>query len=667
MHGFLHLSQTNFLALHFAKTPLFEHYKRMRLNVPIICLILITVFISACSSKPKPKITNTPLETIINDVEISDTATKKLELADALNSKMPADEKSISSVQTSINNLLIEASELFILEHNYNKALWLANEVSEIHQDNLQNTYRLLIVKARSLLELNHPQKALNQLKLVNELVTYSLKTSNGPMLKFTIEYYLILSEVYEVQNKQVLAIDAQLNAFSLNPDSTNENVEQLWAKLETLTQWQIAQLSSKNPPFIGGWTQLLNYSHKFGGTPEQYSRYLHLWKQRNPTHPAISIIEQLQPVKMPDNVTEIVVENIAILLPLSGGQKNAGLAAQQGVLAAYENKSSKNISFIDTNEVDWESLATLFANKNIDHVIGPLLKPNVERFLALSLQHDALQIPTLLLNLSTQYQLSEFQFALSMRPEDEAIQSASTLSRKNFTKPIILSHNDRVSKRIALAFNQQWQISTGETVDIVYFEQGKEMQVSLKQSLDVYASQNRIKQLNSRLKNTIKSEARNRRDIDMIYLVGSAAQTRLIKPYIDVNISPFSDIIPVYASSRSHSNFNDKHNISSTNDLDGLTFTQMPWLLNSKQQDKSLYNLSHKLWPKRTDSLSRIFAMGFDSFNLLDKLSIMRKSSFVRHFGQTGVLKLNSNNILTRGLIWGKYNNEKVTQVALD
>ena len=118
MHGFLHLSQTNFLALHFAKTPLFEHYKRMRLNVPIICLILITVFISACSSKPKPKITNTPLETIINDVEISDTATKKLDLADALNSKMPADEKSISSVQTLINNLLIEARELFILEHN---------------------------------------------------------------------------------------------------------------------------------------------------------------------------------------------------------------------------------------------------------------------------------------------------------------------------------------------------------------------------------------------------------------------------------------------------------------------------------------------------------------------------------------------------------------------
>ena len=172
------------------------------------------------------------------------------------------------------------------------------------------------------------------------------------------------------------------------------------------------------------------------------------------------------------------------------------------------------------------------------------------------------------------------------------------------------------------MAFKQQWQISTGKLVEIVYFNQGKEMQASLKENLDVDASQKRIKLLTGQLKNKIESEARNRRDIDMIYLIGSAAQTRLIKPYIDVNISPFADIIPVYASSRSHSSFNDKHSSSSTNDLQSLTFTQIPWLLTSQQQNKTLRQLSDNIWPKRSDSLSRIFAMGFDSYHLLSKLS---------------------------------------------
>jgi len=81
--------------------------------------------------------------------------------------------------------------------------------------------------------------------------------------------------------------------------------------------------------------------------------------------------------------------------------------------------------------------------------------------FLSLSEQHPSLQVPTLLLNLPSQHQLSLIQTALSMRPEDEAIQAAATLSQKNYRKPIVLSHDDRVSKRIAMAFKQQWQIST--------------------------------------------------------------------------------------------------------------------------------------------------------------------------------------------------------------
>ena len=671
MHGFLHLSQTNSLVFKLTTVLSFNFFKQKLNDGFFITLILIPLFISGCSTNSTKIKIKHPSETVTSEVKTIETAEEKLALAQSLNSRLSSNLQLQGEQQATVNTLLIEASELFLQEQNFSKALWLANEISETSQENHHNSYTLLLIKARSLFALNNVQQAKQQLSLAHELVDYTNNDIAIPSLQLTFDYYLVLSQILAIQEKSVLALSAQLNAFALNTEPTNDDIQAIWQKLETLSQWQVAQLVNNNPPHIIGWATLLNYCHRFGANPEQFSRYLSLWQQKNSSHPGAYVVKQLQEATMlkslPENTLVTNIENLAILLPLSGSQQKAGLAAQQGILAAYNNNTETNVYFIDTNQVDWDSLATHFSELNIDHIIGPLLKPNVEVWLTLSAQHSALQVPTLLLNLPSQQTLASYQTALSMRPEDEAIQAASTLSQQNYHMPIVLSHNDRVSKRIALAFNQQWQASTGDTVDIVYFDQGKEMQASLKESLDVNASQTRIKQLNSRLKDTIKSEARNRRDIDMIYLVGSAAQTRLIKPYIDVNISPFADIIPVYASSRSHSNFNDKHNPSSTNDLQGLTFTQIPWLLNSKQQDKTLSKLSDNLWPKRTDSLSRIFAMGFDSYHLVDKAPLMKRAPYIRHFGQTGVLQLTNENILTRSLIWGQYKNDQVMQVALD
>jgi outer membrane PBP1 activator LpoA protein len=92
-----------------------------------------------------------------------------------------------------------------------------------------------------------------------------------------------------------------------------------------------------------------------------------------------------------------------------------------------------------------------------------------------------------------------------------------------------------------------------------------------------------------------------------------------------------------------------------------------MPWLLSSKYQNKTLEQLSQKLWPERSDSLQRIFAMGFDSFDLVQKIPAMKVEPYVRHFGQTGVLKLDERNMLTRSLLWGKYYQGEVQEIVMD
>lgn len=664
------MNQTNFSSNYFFA--LIANIKRYFFTTFNITLIIFIV--AGCSSNsPIKKTINTAEKLTITKIEsVTKTAEQKLALAQLL---LTTSTTPLEKEQAIL--LLVEASELFLQEKHYSKALWLANKTLPLTFEIMSKTkelfnYRLLLVKAISLQALNYNDLALTQLQLAE-------KISLSHHINLTDNYYLLLSDLYQSKAQPIAALNADLNAFYLNNDTDEQDVIILWQKLQLLSQWQLTQLARQQPPFIAGWQQLLNYSHKFGHNQAQFNRYLSQWQRRYPTHPAILLIQQLRQTSL----TQKSIENIAVILPLSGRQKSAGLVAQQGVLAAYNNNKSKKLHFFDSNQVNWHNLSNTLTEQDIDYVIGPLLKANVEAYVMqntvspipvdinkIGMEENKPQriIPTLLLNLPKITTLPIQISALSMRREDEASQAATTLSQNNYHHPIILSHQDKVSKRIASAFAKQWQVITGAQVDIVYFEKGKQMQANLKASLDVSASQVRINSIKARLKQTIKAESRNRRDIDMIYIVGSAEQTRLVKPYIDVNTSPFAKVIPVYASSRSHSRNKSINNNNDANaDLQGLTFTEIPWLLNSNQQNKALVQLTTQLWPKRSDSLSRIFAMGFDSYNLIHKIPLMQQASYIRHFGQTGVLKLNDNNILTRSLLWGRYQNDKVLQIVMD
>ncbi len=544
---------------------------------------------------------------------------------------------------------LTQASEKLINEGSFEQALWLSQQLVQLTQSEALK-YRLALVSANGFLKISEVALAFKQLEIAEQ---FSAK--NGIM--HHEDYYNLFAEVQKRRALEISSINAKLHWFAISPSTNNNDIHSLWQALSVLSTWQLDQLSDLNPPHIEGWQQLLTYAHKFGGDIDRFDRYLTQWQRDFSAHPAQAIIKSLRAGKL---ATKQVIQNIAIILPLSGKQAVAGKAAQQGILAAYNNIPYKNLSFIDTDTLDWSLLNERLITLDSHFVIGPLLKENVDKYLAL---HEIL-IPSLLLNTPENVSLNTEQFILSMRPEDEAFQAATTLSRKNYRAPVLLSHRDTASQRIAQAFTQQWQLLNGYLPEVVYFEKGKKMQEQLKASLEVDLSQARIKDLKIRLKQSIDTESRNRRDIDMFYLVGSPAQTKLLKPYIDVNTSPFAKIIPVYASSRSHSS---KQDSSQHNDLRNLIFTEMPWLLSSQQQNAQLAQLSKTLWPSRSDSLQRIFAMGYDSLYLVDKLPLMKQKPYIRHYGQTGILKLNSNNTLTRSLLWGIYQNGNVSEISMD
>jgi outer membrane PBP1 activator LpoA protein len=625
------VSQTNFL---FSNKSTFY-----RITSLCFVVLLTAALTTSCSTSKK-----------VTTKQVTDAPFKKsLETSD---DKITA-QQLLSSAQTQASDQVIatltQASEKLIAENSFEQALWLSQQLAQLTQSEALK-YRLALVSANGFLEISEVALAFKQLEIAEQL-------SVDNTIMHHEDYYNLFAEVQKSRALEISSLNAKLHWFAISSSTNTDDIHALWQALSLLSTWQLDQLADLNPPHIKGWQQLLTYAHKFGGDIDRFDRYLTQWQRDFTAHPAQAIIKSLRAGEL---ATKQVIQNIAIILPLSGKQAVAGKAAQQGILAAYNNIPHKNLTFIDANTLDWALLNEQLVTLESHFVIGPLLKENVDRYLA---QHEIL-IPSLLLNTPENVLLNTEQFILSMRPEDEAFQAATTLNRKNYRAPVVLSHRDTASQRIAQAFTQQWQLLNGYLPEVVYFEKGKKMQEQLKASLEVDLSQARIKDLKIRLKQSIDTESRNRRDIDMFYLVGSPAQTKLLKPYIDVNTSPFAKIIPVYASSRSHSS---KQDSSQHNDLRNLMFTEMPWLLSSQQQNAQLAQLSKTLWPSRSDSLQRIFAMGYDSLYLVDKLPLMKQRPYIRHYGQTGILKLNSNNTLTRSLLWGIYQNGEVAEISMD
>jgi hypothetical protein len=593
--------------------------------------------VTSCANNPKP--------------------IKKQVVVSELKPTITADENALSILnkaqqlptQQAVLQLTL-ASEKFIQEAQYAKALWLATKTMQL-TDNKDNLYRLSLVKAQSLYLLAQYDLALNA---INEAHAYA----NENQIIRWVDDYKTLAKIQLARGLPAKSLIADLHAFSLNEQANEDDIWQLWQHFSQLTPWQQSEIKVASPPYSTGWLKLIKIANQFGDNSARFKRYVITWQQQFPAHPANQIVEKI--IQQNEQVTPITIKNIAILLPLTGKQHAAGIAAQQGILAAYQHNKNQQLYFFDTTTLDWEGLPTQFTDLNIDVVIGPLLKQNVHAFINL----DTVSIPSLLLNIPDNYLLKAHQFAISMRPEEEAVQAADRLSQKSYQHPVLLSNNDALSHRIAQSFAQQWQKNTTKLPEVYYINSGKQMQKDVQASLDVDSSKKRIAQLKSRLKATIKAESRNRRDTDMIYLVSNAKVTRLLKPYIDVNISPFAKLIPVYASSKSHSA---KDELQATRDLAGLTFTEMPLLLTSKAQDKTLAKLNQQLWPQRSDSLHGIFALGFDSLALTEKITLMKNAPYIYHYGQTGTLQLRANNILMRSLLWGKYSHTRVQAIAME
>ena len=155
----------------------------------------------------------------------------------------------------------------------------------------------------------------------------------------------------------------------------------------------------------------------------------------------------------------------------------------------------------------------------------------------------------------------------------------------------------------------------------------------------------------------------RNRRDVDAIVVFANATQTELINPLIEASISPFAEIIPVFSTSRSHSKTLSANGLR---DLRNLYIIDMPWMLKTPQYSW-LQQQTQELWPGRRDTQNRLFALGYDAFNLAPSLELLDFLPNQSWRGMTGELVLDEKNQINRKSTLAQFNEQEVLPVEGD
>ena len=498
------------------------------------------------------------------------------------------------------------------------------------------------------------------------------------------------------VNTKQWLEASIALQDTDIEEREKTQNTWKWINKLD-LPDLEKARLSETT---LQPWLQLAIIIKRFALEPELFNQQLINWQSRHLGHPLVTNLPQ--EIKKSLQQVPIQAKRIAVLLPLTGRLANQGLAIKEGILAAYledlpnakfalnnapdydgsagktiQNKTQqyREIRFFDSALKTTQQLNEMVAD--FDVVLGPLVKERIMKLTAV-LPTDKILLALNRVELQPKkpnsVQLTQLvesdltapeHYYFALAPEDEAQQLALHIHQKQLVRPIIFAADNPTTQRMAEAFIAKWQETPNAIQpDLTIFTDSKDMRIRVSQMLDVAQSKQRIKQIEVLSDVEVFGVERNRRDIDAIVLFANPEQAKLLNPIIEASLSPFARrSLSVFASSRSYSL---DLNSNSLRDLRNLTFTDMPWMLPDHRW-QNLASQTIQLWPEKQDTLLRLFAMGFDAYNLLPNLRRLKTLPQLVSHGLTGEINVDSQGVLYRRLLWAQVAQDRVKLLAMD
>jgi outer membrane PBP1 activator LpoA protein len=541
-------------------------------------------------------------------------------------------------------HLQLQAAAILIRGGDLLRAVSLLDAIPEATLDVTDSQLYKLNQAAIAIAE-QHPDSALALLD--------SVPTSGPNIARYRslrAEAYAQRSEYLPSARERVL-LDMQLQ----DPDAQLENDSLLWETLNNLTDAELQQYRSAPPPdTLSGWLELMELTRLYLQQPDALAGVVPHWQQRYPGHPAsrafiAKLLDTMQQAGQPP-------ASVALLLPLNGKLSSAASAVRDGVLAAYYDTPASGIQsqlrIYDSGDLPETAVASYqqAVAEGAEFVIGPLLKEAVEAVLSQPL----LPVPVLGLNqVETSLPDTAGRFQFGLAPEDEAREAARSAWRDGYTRSIALLPDTEWGERVYAAFAAEWQSLGGVILETRRYEANKtDHSKVISNVLNLDNSKARHRQLSAHLGRQLDFEPRRRQDVDMVFLVASPAQARLIRP----QLSFFrATNVPVYATSRVYGG---SPNASLDADMNGITFCDMPWVLDSGSNWKHLQQGINEYWGANATRNARLYALGIDAWRIVPYLGELGGSMFGAYHGVTGNLTLDNHGVVNRSLRCARFSN---------
>jgi outer membrane PBP1 activator LpoA protein len=481
-----------------------------------------------------------------------------------------------------------------------------------------------------------------------------------------------LLALAYQVRAEAELALGNAIGAvknlivreqYMVNQQAIDDNQLQLWKIMTALPRASLKrELQTTSDPVLAGWLELAVVAVENAGRPALLAKATENWRRAHRGHPAsAALLDKLASTK-PGLIGRI--DRVAVLLPLSSSNykvaAEAVLAGIQAMDAANMDPDKPQIRVYDIGNDP--TRAPAFYDQAVrdgaQFIIGPLGLEAVDQVV----QQGNLTIPTLLLGhtRANQDPLPSYVFQFGLPPEQEAVQAADRAYLDGHRQAAVLYADNNWGRRMAEAFTQQWQQLGGIVLaSASYDPRESDYSEPIKHLLNIVQSEARRRTLEARLGTKLEFEPRRREDIDFIFLAADAKSGRLLKPQLNYH---HALNLPAYATSYI---FTGKLDQVHDQDLDGIMFGDMPWML---VRDGKIEQLRQKLqttWPYAHTELDRLFALGVDSYAIMPHLNSISSENAVRFNGVTSSLSLGRDGRLQRQLAWAKF--EKGVPELLD
>ncbi len=381
--------------------------------------------------------------------------------------------------------------------------------------------------------------------------------------------------------------------------------------------------------PLLAGWLDLGRIAADAEAGVPGIARRLQSWRTRYPAHPAVE--ELWRGLAARPQPAGDVAQQVALLLPLSGRAEAAGLAVRDGFLAAYYDlppAARPRLRIYDVARQDAPSAYLQALADGSDFVVGPLVRDEVAALAALA-QGRAMVLALNFLPDGAVAPPRFYQFALS--PEEEARAAARRAVADGRLAGVALAPASEWGRRVAAAFTAEFTAAGGQLLDQSWY------------APDTTDFNDLLRRL---LRTSGQRGSSPRPDARFVFVAAQPVHGRLIRTQLRFN---YAGALPVYATSDIYEPAG-----RGNNDLDGVLFPDMPWVLDSDGAAGAVRESLDRAWSGQGAARNRLHAFGYDAFRLVTEIDRLRRAGAVMP-GLTGRLSLGPDGRVQRQLGWAQ------------